>query len=57
MSDRLVYLVAAYAVFWMLTFALVFSVWVRQRRLEREIAALEVRLRERKEIGQDEGGA
>ena len=35
-----VYLVAAYAVFWGLTFALVFSIWARQRRVEREIAAL-----------------
>jgi CcmD family protein len=39
-----VYLVAAYAVFWALTFALVFSIWARQRRLEREIEALEARL-------------
>jgi hypothetical protein len=35
-----VYLVAAYAVFWGLTFALVFSIWARQRRLERELEAL-----------------
>jgi hypothetical protein len=35
-----VYLVAAYAVFWGLTFVLVLSIWVRQRRVEREIAAL-----------------
>lgn len=35
-----VYLVAAYAVFWGLTFALVFSIWNRQRRLERELEAL-----------------
>jgi CcmD family protein len=39
-----VYLVAAYAVFWALTFVLVLSIWARQRRLEREIAALESRL-------------
>ena len=39
MSD-LYYLLAAYMVFWLLTFALVFSIWVRQRRLEREIVAL-----------------
>ena len=39
-----VYLVAAYAVFWAFTFALVFSIWFRQRKLEREIAALEARL-------------
>lgn len=39
-----VYLLAAYAVFWTLTFVLVFSIWARQRRLEREIEALEDRL-------------
>ena len=39
-----VYLVAAYAVFWVLTFALAGSIWVRQRRLEREIAALQAQL-------------
>jgi CcmD family protein len=41
-----VYLVAAYAVFWALTFVLVFSVWARQRRLRREIADLAARLDE-----------
>ena len=46
-----VYLVAAYAVFWALTFVLVFSIWARQRRLEREIAALEARLVEQEKIG------
>jgi len=49
-----VYLVAAYAVFWALTFVLVFSIWARQRRLEREIAALEARLVEQEKIGQDQ---
>jgi CcmD family protein len=39
-----VYLVSAYAILWALTFILVFSMWVRQRRLEREIAALQARL-------------
>ena len=39
-----VYLLAAYAVFWALTFILAGSIWVRQRRLEREIAALQARL-------------
>ena len=39
-----VYLVAAYAVFWILTFILVGSIWARQRRLEREIAALQAQL-------------
>jgi uncharacterized membrane protein len=41
-----VYLVAAYAVFWALTFALVGSIWARQRRLEQEIAALQAQLAE-----------
>lgn len=36
----LIYLVAAYTVFWGLTFVLVFSIWARQRRLERELEAL-----------------
>lgn len=39
-----VYLLAAYAVFWALTFVLVLSIWVRQRRLEREIEELEAQL-------------
>jgi CcmD family protein len=38
------YLAAAYAVFWAFTFALVFSIWARQRRVEREIEALLSRL-------------
>lgn len=42
-----VYLVAAYAVFWAFTFVLVFSIWARQRRIEREIKAMEERLEER----------
>ncbi len=39
-----IYLVAAYAVFWIGTFVLVVSMWGRQRRIEREIEALEERL-------------
>ena len=46
MTDSLVHLVVAYAVFWALTFVLVFSIWARQRRLEREIAALAERIAE-----------
>ena len=49
--DNLPYLLSAYVVFWGLTFVLVFSIWVRQRRLEREIAALAARL------GEDEQAA
>lgn len=43
---NLPYLLSAYVVFWALTFVLVFSIWARQRRLEREIAALQARLGE-----------
>jgi hypothetical protein len=39
-----VYLVAAYAVFWGFTFVFVLSLWARQRRIVRDIAALEERL-------------
>jgi uncharacterized membrane protein len=42
--DNMVYLVAAYAVFWLLTFALVIGMWLRQRRLTREIKLMERRL-------------
>lgn len=48
----LAYLVAAYAVFWGFTFVLVFSIWARQRRVEREIAALRARLEKE---GSDDG--
>ena len=47
--DNLVYLFAAYAVFWIVTFAFVFSMSRRQKHLQREIEALrkalETRLR------------
>lgn len=36
-----IYLVAAYAVFWAFTSIFVLSLWARQRRIEREIEALE----------------
>jgi hypothetical protein len=45
--NNLSYLVAAYGVFWGLTFALVISIWVRQRRLERDIATLAAQMEER----------
>lgn len=35
-----IYLVVSYGVFWAGTFALALTIWARQRRLEREIAAL-----------------
>jgi len=34
------YLVAAYAVFWAVTFILVFSISARQRKLQQELDAL-----------------
>ena len=44
-----VYLLAAYAIFWLLPFLLILSMWTRQRRLEREIAELSARLGDRVE--------
>ena len=41
------YLWAAYAVFWIMTFALVFSVFARQKAVERDVAALRALLEER----------
>ena len=41
-----IYLTAAYAVFWALTFVLVFSIWFRQRQLDQKIAALQELLEE-----------
>jgi CcmD family protein len=35
------YLVAAYTVFWAVTFILVFSISARQKKLEQELSALE----------------
>ena len=45
--SNLRYLLSAYLVFWALTFVLVLSMWVRQRRLEREIAELRKPLADR----------
>jgi len=36
-----IYLVAAYAVFWACTFALILLLWARQRRIERDLRRLE----------------
>jgi hypothetical protein len=49
--NNLSYLFAAYGVFWGLTFALIISIWVRQRRLERDIATLSAQMGERQEAG------
>ena len=47
--DIPIYLLVAYGVFWVLTFVLVITMWVRQRRLEQEITALEAQIDERAE--------
>jgi CcmD family protein len=39
-----VYLVVAYAVFWICTFVFVLTLWARQRRIARDIEALEARI-------------
>jgi CcmD family protein len=55
--DNLVYLFAAYAVFWVITFAFVFSMSRRQKRLQREVEALrkalETRLRKDAREGEE----
>lgn len=50
--SHLSYIVAAYAVFWALTFALVLSIWARQQRLEREIARLAAMLAPEKDVAE-----
>jgi CcmD family protein len=46
---NLVYLFAAYAVFWVLTFAFVFNISRRQQALQREIESLKRSLEARRE--------
>lgn len=41
MTTYPIYLMTAYAIFWLLTFVLVFSIWARQRKLETQLRALE----------------
>lgn len=36
-----VYLVAAYAVFWVCSFAFILLLWARQRRIEQDLRRLE----------------
>ena len=55
--DNLVYLFAAYAVFWVVTFAFVFSMSRRQKRLQREVEALRKALESRlRKDAREEGG-
>jgi hypothetical protein len=42
--DNMAYLVVAYTVFWVITFGLVGGMWMRQRRISREIKLLERRV-------------
>lgn len=45
------YLIAAYAVMWLITFVFVLSMAVRQRRLAAELEALKERVQERQRYG------
>ncbi len=45
MAD-LIYLMMAYAVFWLFSFALIFSIFNRQRKLNDELAMLKQLLKE-----------
>ena len=45
LMNNLRFLVAAYVIFWLLPFGLIVSIWVRQRRINREIEALCRRVR------------
>jgi len=46
------YLVAAYAVMWLITFIFVLSMAIRQRHLAAELEALKERLQETKRYGE-----
>jgi CcmD family protein len=43
------YMIAAYAVFWILTFVFVYSIFSRQRSLRRELEMMEQLLESQKE--------
>lgn len=47
MDSNLVYLLAAYAIFWAATFVYVFSIRARQRKLEQELDTLRALLEQR----------
>ncbi|MBN1179290.1 MAG: hypothetical protein JXD18_08770 [Anaerolineae bacterium] len=42
-----IYLVVAYVVFWAFSFALIISMWLRQRRIDQQIALLKDQLGEK----------
>ncbi|MGD1994317.1 MAG: hypothetical protein PVI59_14080 [Anaerolineae bacterium] len=45
-----IYLVVAYAIFWLLTFVLASTIWARQRRIQRQLMLLEERLGDEKPL-------
>ncbi|GAB4415123.1 MAG: hypothetical protein Kow00123_28140 [Anaerolineales bacterium] len=47
-ESKMTYLIAAYFVFWVLTFALVYGVYRRQKSLQREIEMLREEMEQRK---------
>jgi CcmD family protein len=51
-KEEMTYLVAAYAVMWLITFIFVLSMAMRQRRLAAELEALKERLQETKRYGE-----
>ncbi len=42
------FLVAAYIVFWALPLLLIYSIWARQRQVERQLASLAKQMEERR---------
>ena len=42
-----IYLVIAYAIFWLFTFVLAGTIWARQRRIQRQLVLLEERIGDR----------
>ena len=44
------YMIAAYAVFWILTFVFVYSIFSRQRSLRRELEVMEQLLESQKKV-------
>ncbi len=41
MPDTLNYMIAGYAVFWVVTFVFMLSLWLRTRNLQKEVSVLE----------------
>lgn len=52
MSNIVMFLIPAYAFFWLLTFLYVFSVRSRQKNLEKDIETLRLLVEKKKEVGQ-----